>query len=222
MESLIEKQHNNDSNKERSWIKMANMPKYIDIPDNPNFDNPEVFKEWVAVILDLIKDIKGKEWYSKVDLNLDAIVGDNLSSLSLTELTEIVTGLQGVIDSSSDELEDMQAMINSVLKQVLANKTSIDTIVTNITTLNNKVITNSNNIAKNTTNITTNKTSIESLKTRVTTAEGNITKILNTEIPRLDREITTIKNSASAVTTRVTTLENRTTRSEERRVGKEC
>lgn len=109
------------------------MPKYQDIPIDPQYGKPEYFKDWVAVILELIKGIKGtNNYYDLTPMTILEIIGDNSEALSLSDLTELINTLNSNNDATSEELSNLGALLDQLSNKLIEISNDVTNIIQEI------------------------------------------------------------------------------------------
>lgn len=109
------------------------MPRYQDIPIDPQYGKPEYFKDWIAVILELIKGIKGtNNYYELTPMTILEIIGDNSEALSLSELTKLINRLNSNSDATSEELSNLAALIDQLSNKLIEISNDVTNIIQEI------------------------------------------------------------------------------------------
>lgn len=109
------------------------LPKYKDIPIDPQYGKPEYFKDWIVVILELIKGIKGTEnYFDLTPMTILEIIGDGSNALSLSELTELINRLNSDNDATSEELANLGLLIDQLSNKIIEMQGDINTILQEI------------------------------------------------------------------------------------------
>ena len=111
------------------------VPKYENIPIDPNLGRPEYYKDWIAVILDLIKAIKGtNNYYELTPMTILEIIGDGKDALSLSELTQLITRLNSNSESTSEEISNLSLLIEQLSNKVKEVSVDISNVIQDINT----------------------------------------------------------------------------------------
>lgn len=111
------------------------VPKYENIPIDPNLGRPEYYKDWIAVILDLIKAIKGtNNYYELTPMTILEIIGDGKDALSLSELTQLITRLNSNSESTSEEISNLSLLIEQLSNKVKEVSVDISDVIQDINT----------------------------------------------------------------------------------------
>lgn len=109
------------------------LPKYKDIPIDPQYGKPEYFKDWIVLILELIKGIKGTEnYFDLTPMTILEIIGDGSNALSLTELTELINRLNSENDATSEELANLALLLDQLSNKIIEMQGDINTILQEI------------------------------------------------------------------------------------------
>lgn len=109
------------------------MPRYQDIPIDPQYGKPEYFKDWIAVILELIKGIKGtNNYFDLTPMTILEIIGDGSEVLSLSELTALLKRLSSNSDATSEELANLALLIDQLSNKIIEMQGDITNIIQEI------------------------------------------------------------------------------------------
>lgn len=109
------------------------LPKYKDIPIDPQYGKPEYFKDWIVLILELIRGVKGTEnYFDLTPMTILEIIGDGSNALSLSELTELINRLNSDNDATSEELANLGLLLDQLSNKIIEMQGDINTILQEI------------------------------------------------------------------------------------------
>lgn len=155
---------------------------YGNIPESEEYKKPEEYKQWIAVILELIRRLKGTtDYYDNIKLSLTEIIGDN-EITNIYNLSEIYDKIQELIEKDNNqqiEIDALKQLTNSL--QELVNQhgnrlTTLETKVGNLETLTKQLQTLLNELSAK---VDTNTADISNIKIQIQNILDEIEKLKN-------------------------------------------
>lgn len=155
---------------------------YANIPENDEYQKPEEYKQWIAVILELIRKLKGTtNYFDDIKLSITGIIGDNETD-NIYNLSQIYDKIQELIKKDNDQQIDIDALkqlTNSLQELVTQHSAKISTLETKVTNLESLTSELQTLLTQLTEKVNTNTEDIESIKQQIESILAEIEKLNN-------------------------------------------
>ena len=143
---------------------------YANIPENDEYQKPEEYKQWIAVILELIRKLKGTtNYFDDIKLSITGIIGDNETD-NIYNLSQIYDKIQELIKKDNDQQIDIDALkqlTNSLQELVTQHSTKISTLETKVSNLESLTSELQTLLSQLTEKVNTNTEEIEKIKAKL-------------------------------------------------------
>ena len=155
---------------------------YANIPENDEYQKPEEYKQWIAIILELIRKLKGTtNYFDDIKLSITGIIGDNETD-NIYNLSQIYDKIQELIKKDNDQQIDIDALkqlTNSLQELVTQHSAKISTLETKVTNLESLTSELQTLLSQLTEKVNTNTEDIEKIKEQIESILAEIEKLKN-------------------------------------------